>query len=462
MSDVCRTPQQLRQDALAIWQAGVHAVRSDRLVRANVQVDGDILRIVDQEFQLSEIDRIAIVGAGKAGAAMALGLEEALGPQVLFSKRVSGWVNVPADCVRPLACTTLHAARPAGKNEPTPDGVAGTSRILEIVSQLGPRDLCICLISGGGSALLPAPVEGVSLADKQALTRFLSAAGANIRELNTVRKQLSRVKGGGLARACRAGTLVTLIISDVLGDPLDVIASGPTVADSSTRTDALAVLSRFDRERAQVAASIYRVLENAKQIASPHPSSRVINEVIGNLAVAVDAAGMEAERRGYSHAMLVARALEGPAEEIGRHLADMALQMRSEEGPDCLITGGEPIVQLAPESERGLGGRNQQLVLAAVDQLRSRGSFGEGMVLLSGGTDGEDGPTDAAGALVDEAIIELAATLGLDSADDLRRNNAYRYFDACGGLIKTGPTHTNVCDIRVVVVDRVQAPKATS
>jgi hydroxypyruvate reductase len=453
-----RTPSQLREDALAIWRAGVDAVRSDRLVQANVRVDGDVLRIVDHEFPLSELDRIAIVGAGKAGAGMALGLEEALGPQILFSKRASGWVNVPADCVRPLGCTTLHAARPAGQNEPTQAGVAGTKRILEIVSQLGPRDLCICLISGGGSALLPAPVEGVSLADKQALTRFLSGAGANIRELNTVRKQLSQIKGGGLAAACKAGTSVTLIISDVLGDPLDVIASGPTVLDSSTPADALAVLGRFDPQRTHVAAIIYLALD-AAQPRQAVPACRVINEVIGNLAVAVDAAGIEAERRGYSHAMLVARELEGPAEEIGRHLADMALQMQSEAGPDCLITGGEPVVQLAAESERGLGGRNQQLVLAALDRLRTCKSAGAGLAILSAGTDGEDGPTDAAGALIEASTIELAAQLGLEAAEYLRRNNAYRFFDACRGLIKTGPTHTNVCDVRVVVVDRVQDAK---
>ena len=456
-----RSAAQLRQDALAIWRAGVDAVRSDRLVQANVKIDGDVLRIVDHEFQLRDIERIAIVGAGKAGAGMALGLEEALGPQVLFSKRVSGWVNVPADCVRPLACTTLHPARPAGKNEPTEEGIAGTNRILDIVSQLGPRDLCICVISGGGSALLPAPIDGVTLQDKQALTRFLSGAGANIRELNTVRKQLSRVKGGGLARACKAGALVSLTISEVLGDPLDVIASGPTVMDSSTPAEALAVLEGLDPQRQHVPISIYRMLENARpQQASP--SCRVINEVIGNLAVAVDAAGVEAERRGYSHAMLVARDLEGPAEEIGRHLADMALQMRSENGPDCLITGGEPVVQLAAESERGLGGRNQQLVLAALERLRGRGSKGEGLAVLSGGTDGEDGPTDAAGGLLDASILQLVQLLGLDAAEYLRRNNAYRFFDACGGLIRTGPTSTNVCDIRVVVVDRIQTPKASS
>lgn len=330
----------------------------------------------------------------------------------------------------------------------------GTQRILDLVASLGPRDLCICLISGGGSALLPAPVEGVSLSEKQALTRFLSGAGANIRELNTVRKHLSRIKGGGLARACRAGTLVSLIIADVLGDPLDVIASGPTVDDPSTPEDALAVLAKFDPERCHVAPSIYQVLQQSRGSVRPSPPCNVVNEVIGNLAVAVDAAGMEAERRGYSHAMLVARDMEGPAEEVGRHLAEMAVRMRSEPGPDCLITGGEPVVQLAPEAERGLGGRNQQLVLAAIERWRELGASNDGLVLLSGGTDGEDGPTDAAGAMVDSKILSLASQLGLDAAEDLRRNNAYRFFDACGGLIKTGPTNTNVCDVRVIVVDR--------
>jgi glycerate-2-kinase len=207
-----------------------------------------------------------------------------------------------------------------------------------------------------------------------------------------------------------------------------------------------------------VSQNIYRALQTADPAARIEPSCQVINEVIGNLAVAVDSAGMEAERRGYSHAMLVAREMEGPAEGIGQRLADMALHMRSEAGPDCLITGGEPVVKLAPEDERGLGGRNQQLVLAALQQWRTGQSAGEGMVLLSGGTDGEDGPTDAAGALVDSQIMALADALGLNAAEDLRRNNAYRFFDACGGLIKTGPTHTNVCDIRVVVVDRESVP----
>ena len=451
-----RSPITLRADALAIWQAAVDAVRSDRLVGANVQVTDDTLIIAGHEFALAEIERIVVIGGGKAGAGMAAGLEAALGPQLLREKKVVGWLNVPADCVRELSQITLHAARPAGQNEPTAEGVMGTNRMLALVASLGPRDLCIGLLSGGGSALMPAPITGLALAEKQSLTRFLSGAGANIVELNTVRTQLSRLKGGGLAQACRAGTLLTLIISDVLGDPLDIIASGPTVENHATAKDALAILARFDPERRHVAENIYRLLESAPPRSMKTRQTHVINEVIGNLAVAVDAAGMEAERRGYSHAMVVAGSPEGPAEDIGVHLASLALKMRTERGPDCLITGGEPIVKLAAEQLRGLGGRNQQLALAALHYWEQQVISPDGIVLLSGGTDGEDGPTNAAGAMIDVKTIARAKQLGINAANYLHRNDAYHFFEATEGLIITGPTHTNVCDVRVVVVDRVE------
>jgi hydroxypyruvate reductase len=459
-----RTSVQLRTDTLAIWRAAVTAVRSDHLVRENVRIDGDWLVVGEETLRLSSLGRIAVVGAGKAGAGMAAGLEEALGPQVLAAKHVSGWINVPADCVRRLSHIHLHAARPAGVNEPTEEGVLGAEKILELVRSLGANDLCLCLISGGGSALLPSPVEGVSLAEKQALTRLLSAGGANIQELNTVRKQISRIKGGGLARACGSGRLISLIISDVLGDPLDVIASGPTVEDRATARDALVILEKYagDDERVAPAAFTYLRQRTAASAAQPAPRCKVTNLVIGNNAVAVDAAGVEAERRGYSHAMDAATSLEGPAEGIGRHLAHMALRMREEPGPDCLITGGEPTVKLAPPEIRGKGGRNQQLVLAALVELlsaeqKARGAL-DGVAILSGGTDGEDGPTDAAGAFIDAEVLAQMRSKQLDPADYLRRTDAYHFFDRLGGLIKTGPTHTNVCDVRVVVVDRVQSP----
>jgi hydroxypyruvate reductase len=310
----------------------------------------------------------------------------------------------------------------------------------------------LCLISGGGSALLPAPAEGITLADKLVVTRHLSGAGANIEELNAVRKQLSALKGGGLARACRAGRLATLIISDVPGDPLDVIASGPTAVDSSTPEGALVVLEKHHARAAGIPERVFDLLAAKANCVAAVPGlsqRRVTNAIIGNNATAVDAAGMEAERRGYRHAMNSATRPEGPAEEIGVHLAEMALQMRGKPGPNCLITGGEPVVKVVDTTRRGLGGRNQQLVLAAAQRLWNEPLAG--LIVLSGGTDGEDGPTDAAGALFDAAVREQAAALGLDPAEFLARNDAYHFFEPTGGLIKTGPTHTNVCDVRVVL-----------
>ncbi|MGE0609290.1 MAG: glycerate kinase [Pirellulales bacterium] len=472
-----RSAEQLREDALAIWRAGLEAVRSERLIADNVRVEEGLLLLGDHTFDLAQIGRIVVVGAGKAGAGMAAGLEAALGPELLAEKQVGGLVNVPADCVRPLTRIKLHAARPAGVNEPTEQGAVGSREILRLVEALGSHDLCICLLSGGASALLPAPVDGISLADKLQVTRFLSGAGANIQQLNTVRKQLSRLKGGGIARACRAGRLVTLIISDVPGDPLDIIGSGPTVPDTSTPAEALAVLQQFAKQPSDIPAIVWQALrekttsqEEPSAISHqptaipthtsyliPHTSALSLPIVIGNNAVAVDAAGLEAERRGYSAAMNSATRLEGQAEEVGRHLAGMALEMRGQRGPDCLISGGEPVVQLAPAAKRGRGGRNQQLVLAALDEIGSRSAdhLG-GIVILSGGTDGEDGPTDAAGAWFDAEILGQAAAQGLDPADFLARNDAYHFFEPLTALIKTGPTHTNVCDLRVVVVDRVE------
>ncbi len=439
-----------------------------------MQVQGNLLLVEDLEFDLTQIGRIVVVGAGKAGAGMASGVESALGPELLKSKRVEGWVNVPDDCVEELNCIHLHGARPAGVNEPTAAGVEGTQRILELIESLQADDLCLFLISGGGSALLPAPHAGITLEEKRLLTNFLSGAGANIQQLNTVRKKLSRVKGGGLLRTCRAGQLVTLIISDVLGDPLDVIASGPTVPDPSSPADALEILDQFDPDRTGISASIYSLLERLAAENSTAKNGLSENEVpncpeiknlvIGNNALAVDAAGIEAERRGYSHAMRASIELEGEAESIGRHLAKMALQMSVSSGPDCLITGGEPIVRLVEPAKRGKGGRNQQLVLAALSNLLSSDrdtDFHLGKIcILSGGTDGEDGPTDAAGAFVDGAMAGQGLSLNLEADDFLARNDAYHFFQLLDGLIKTGPTHTNVCDLRICVVARIEHPRS--
>jgi hydroxypyruvate reductase len=238
-----------------------------------VQLEGSTLVIGSesdepQRIDLDAVQRVAVVGGGKAGAGMVAALEEILGPALMTEKQVTGWVNVP-EHPHPIplpgegargARIQLHAARPAGVNEPTAEGVAGSEEILQIAWSLGPDDLCIALISGGGSALLPAPIDGITLADKLAVTRFLSAAGADITELNTVRKHLSRIKGGGLARACRAGRMTALVISDVPGDPLEIIASGPTVSDDSTPQEAVEILERYGARKAGISAAVFDTL----------------------------------------------------------------------------------------------------------------------------------------------------------------------------------------------------------
>ena len=451
-----RTPEQLRADALRIWRAGLEAVRSPQLVFDAVEVEGSMLRLGDEFFDLNAIDRIAVVGGGKAAAGMAVALEQALGPRLLRAKRVGGLVNVPADCLQPTDAIRLHAGRPAGVNEPTAEGVAGVREMLRIVGELGPRDLCICLISGGGSALLPAPIDGFPLEDKVTLTREMSARGATIEQMNAVRRALSRVKGGGLAAACRAGRLVALILSDVPGDDLAAISSGPTMLGHAKPRAAMEVLETLSLSNiaagARAAALLQqRIVANGESAFGANPfGCEISNLLIGNNATAVDGAGIEAERLGYSHAMVSANAPEGPVEEVASGIVAMARRMRDEPGPDCLISGGEPTVRLAPAAERGRGGRNQQLCLAALAEL----SDWRRLCLISGGTDGEDGPTDAAGACVDEAVAAEVKRLQLDPRPSLACNDAYTFFDAVGGLLQTGPTHTNVCDLRVLTVSR--------
>jgi hydroxypyruvate reductase len=495
-----------RRDALAIWNAGLAAVRSDRLVQDSVQVNDDMLafaRMPDGlNWRLNELRRIEVVGAGKAGAGMAQGLEQALGSTWLEQADVRGFLNVPADCVDSqgtvpgvqdlspahammlannppshdefgaLAATAsgrifLHAGRPAGKNEPTEAGVAGSREILRRVETLGPHDLCICLLSGGGSALLPAPPDGMTLDDLLELTRHLSAAGATIEQLNSVRKCLSEIQGGNLARRCGAGWLVTLIISDVLGDPLDLIASGPTFIDqnpAAAAQRALQVAHDFQLERLPSGHRIVALLQQrycqALSAAASAPKRSGIgvtrNWVIGNNQTAVAAAAAAARDRGYEVEIAPAHSASQTAEEAGRELLDhlrrRLMLTAKKDTPWCFISGGEPIVRLAPSEIRGRGGRNQQLVLAALCEQLEHPIDASNFALLSAGTDGEDGPTDAAGAFLDSTVLRRVAVAPLDPRQHLRRNDAYSLFEETQNLIKTGPTHTNVCDLRVVVL----------
>lgn len=445
----------LRDDAIQIWRAGVDAVRPEKLLPGSIRVEPGLLTIEDArgdtlEVDLGSVSRVLVVGGGKAGAGMARGFEAALGPSFLHEKRLTGLLSVPEDCLTDTQAIRLVSGRPPGVNEPRPEGETAAREMLRLVAEAGESDLVVCLLSGGGSALLPVPSSPMKLEDKVLVARLLAARGATIEQLNTVRQHLSDFKGGALARACRAPRLITLAISDVLGDPLDLIASGPTVQPDSTPRDALAVLESLGLENEERVGPIADFLRSKQHAPLDKPNARCDYVLLANNAMAVDAAGMEAERLGYNHAMQSASASEGAAEEVGRHLADMAIAMRDSEqthGPNCLISGGEPTVTLAPEAIRGRGGRNQQLMLAAMQQMGDC----RGMAVLSGGADGEDGPTDAAGAFADASIAREAATKKLNAAESLRRNDAYTFFEQCGGLLRTGPTHTNVCDLRVVL-----------
>jgi hydroxypyruvate reductase/glycerate 2-kinase len=367
---------------------------------------------------------------------------------------MEGVVNVPAECVRPLGAIHLHAARPAGTNQPTEEGAAGAEQILELVAGAGPQDVVICLLSGGGSALLPAPAPGISLADKQAVTQLLHECGATINEMNAVRKHLSRIKGGRLAQAFPGRFLFSLIISDVIGDPLDVIASGPTAPDPSTFADALQVLEKYDLS-ARVPTMIGRYLkEGAAGRVSETPKSlpKIIrNFVIGNNARSLGAAAVKAEELGY-RVLNLGSFIEGETSQVATTLAGIIRSIRADGQPMtpplCLLSGGETTVTMA--ENHGLGGRNQEFVLAAAIQLGREGL--KNAVILSGGTDGEDGPTDAAGALAEEGTLDKAEQLGVSADDYLARHDAYHFFGATGTLIKTGLTHTNVMDVRVILI----------
>lgn len=444
----------LRDIAVEIWKAGVAAVDSGHLIRSSVSVVDGHLCVVDQQFELDGLDRIVVVGAGKAGAGMAAAVEEVLTESGCDS-RLCGWVNVPEDCVRPLSRIRLHAARPAGVNEPTEAGVIGTGRILELVKGLTDRDLCLVLLSGGGSALLPAPTEGVSLEDKQTVTRLLMHGGATIQELNCVRRHLSRVKGGGLARTAKAGRMVSLIISDVIGDPLDVIASGPTVPDSSTPGQALDVLKRVISQPERIPESVVQVLTDSRTVSSQRERFRidVTNRIVGSNAVALEAAAEQARRLGY-RVELRDEPVTGTASAYGRGLAARVVGLlNGNQRPACLLSGGEPVVQVVETDRPRKGGRNQEVALGACSELRHHaGSDLSQMVVLAAGTDGEDGPTDAAGAVCDADVLSEMRRLNLEPDEFLVINDAYGFFDRTGGLIRTGPTHTNVMDLHVVLV----------
>jgi glycerate 2-kinase len=432
--------------AIDIWNAAVAAANPEDAILA------ECLRRYDELAPLlNAAERILVVGAGKAGGRMAAGLEAVL--QV--ERNVVGLVNVPEGTPQSTARIRLHPARPAGSNHPTAAGVAGADEMLNLLASAGPNDVAFCLLSGGGSALLPAPAEGISLEDKQAITKLLHACGATINEMNAVRKHLSRVKGGRLATAFRGRALFNLIVSDVVGDPLDVIASGPTAPDPTTFADALAMLDKFEL-RSRTPANVLAHLERGARGEIPETpkamTENVVNAIVASNSHSLEAAKKCAQSHGYA-VLDLGPFVEGETKDVAVAVVGIVRNIRARgeplKPPACILFGGETTVTLGANA--GKGGRNQEFVLAMLDKLGEEGM--KGVTALSAGTDGEDGPTDAAGAVATRETIIAAKRLGLSTAKHLANHDAYPFFDATGGLIRTGLTGTNVMDVRVVLVD---------
>ena len=421
----------LRQHARSIFKAALAAADPyDAVVRNLERVRYDRFR------------HIYVVGAGKAGASMARAAEHVLGRRI-----TAGLLNVKYGHVARLRHIELNEC-----GHPVPDerGVAGSIRITEIVARAGREDLVICLVSGGASALTPLPAEPITLEEKQATTRLLLACGANIHEINAVRKHISRFKGGQLARLAAPAAVHALLLSDVIGDNLDVIGSGPTAPDASTFARAAAIFDHYGI-RDRVPASVRERIEagiRGEIPETPKPGDplfdRVRNVVVGSNRLALDAAAARARELGY-RTLVLSSQIEGETREIARMHAAIAREIvdsgRPLKPPACIVTGGETTVTLKGQ---GLGGRNQEFVLAAAIDIAGLPAT----VVLSAGTDGTDGPTDAAGAIADGDTLARKP----DAAAYLAANDSYHYFEPLGDLLKTGPTHTNVADVRLLLV----------
>ncbi len=438
----------LRQDAAKILDAALKAVDPALAIKRAMALEGTALKIDGQSLDLADFDRIVAVGAGKAGAPMAQAVEDILGERL-----DGGMVVVKDGHGGPTQKIRIFEA-----SHPVPDerGVAAGSEIAGFLQEnAGPKTLVLCLLSGGGSALLVSPAPGLSLADKQETTRLLLACGADIAEINSIRKHLSQLKGGGLARLAGESRVVSLIVSDVVGDRLDTIASGPTMPDHSTWTDCREILERYgiwDQAPASVSGRIQQGLDGEIPD-TPKPGQPqlegVLNLIVSGNRHALDYASAKAKELGYTP-MILSSTIEGETYDVARMHAAMAREVRQTghplAPPCCLISGGETTVTLGDNP--GKGGRNMEFALACVFDLEGL----DGVLALSAGTDGTDGPTDAAGAQADGQTAARARKMGLNPRDFLVRHDAYNFFEPLGDLLITGPTRTNVMDIRLMLI----------
>jgi glycerate 2-kinase len=443
--------KRIRTEAKAIFRESLRPVNPYGAVKNFVRVENDQLILgKDGEEQntldLKQFDRISLVGGGKATAPMAKAMEALLGDRIH-----TGMINVKYGFTEKLSVTrTVEASHPL----PDENGVKGTEAIMDFLAKAGDKDLIISLISGGGSALLCQPAQGISLREKQAVTGMLLDCGASIDEINAVRKHISAAKGGQMARAAFPATVVNLMLSDVVGDKMDVIASGPFVPDSSSFEDALGILRKYDLKG--VPGSIVQRLDDGAQGRFPDTPKEgdsvflnVFNIIVGSNILALEAAEKKARELGYD-TLILSSLIEGETRDVARVHCAIAREIcrsgRPIGKPACIISGGETTVTMRGN---GLGGRNQEFCLTSAVEIAG---LPEKMVVLSGGTDGNDGPTDAAGAVVDPYTVERGGKAGLSAVDFLNNNDAYHFFEKTEDLLMTGPTNTNVMDVRLLLV----------
>lgn len=435
-----------RKLALKCLETAVIAADPKSIIKSKVRLENSILHVNSHTFDLKKFKHVYVIGGGKASGSMAEALEMVLGKKI-----TSGFVNVPKENKHQTSIVKLHRA-----SHPIPDGsgVEGTRKMLEIAEKASENDLIICLISGGGSSLMPMPRGEITIADKRQITEDLLKCGATINEVNTVRKHISEFKGGWLAKKAYPATILNLILSDVLGDPLDFIASGPTVPDSTTFSDAIRVLRKYGLWD-KAPESVRKVLSEGEKGLIPETPKvgdeafkKVSNIVIGNNRAA-SVTALETLKSEGLNTLLLTSFLEGEARQAGTILASLAREVvfsgNPVQRPAGIVAGGETTVTV---TGKGKGGRNQEIALAA--SLKISGLHG--VVIASLSTDGVDGPTDAAGAIADGTTISRAEALGLNAEEFLADNNSYNFFFKLGDLIYTGPTGTNVNDVSVVIV----------
>lgn len=398
------------------------------------------------EYKTGKYETLLTIGFGKAVYQMALAVEESLGDLLTNGLVITKYGHGG----------TLKNIKIEEAAHPIPDenGLKATNRMIELLKKNATeKTLVLCLISGGGSALLVAPYKEITLEEKKDVTKLLLKAGADIEELNTVRKHISRVKGGRLAEHCYPARIISFILSDVIGDHLETIASGPTAPDETTYKHALTVLKKFNLFK-KVSPSVLDLLRKGEKGIIPETLKKdnpvfkkVTNIIVGNNKKALQAIKHQAVKLGFN-AQIISAELSGEAREVAKSLANLALktQKTSPNLPLFLISGGETTVTVKGP---GIGGRNTELALAFALEIAGK----KGITLLSAGSDGTDGPTDAAGAIVNGDTVHKAKNLGLDPERFLENNDSYNFFKKTGGLFITGPTGTNVIDIQIIVVD---------